>query len=149
MERTYTLETRIYLNEEIKRYLSSYVRDYNRLYRVMWHQTTSPTFAMKPSSYITYICNKYGVLRRTANTIYKSIQGRRRALIELKKLELTNTKHKSARYAMVIEKLKNDINSLKPKVTLNRATDAELQRYRRLKQALYQKQRKYNRLKQR
>lgn len=149
MERTYTVETRIYLNDEVKDYLGNYVFDYSRLYRIMWHQMTSPTFNMKQSSYVTNICNEYGVLKRTANTIYKSIQGRKRALLELKKLELTNIKYKCDKYDIDIEKLKSNINSLKPKVTINKATDKELQKYRKLKQTLHQKQRGYNRLKQR
>lgn len=148
MKRTYTIETRIRLTSEIKDYLNQYVTHYSKLYRIMWHRVTSPDFNAKSSSYITQFCTKYGVLKRTANTMYRSIQGRKKALMELKKLELANLKRKVVKYANCIENLKCCINNLKPKVTANIVTEAELQKYRNYKRTLYQKQRRYNRLKQ-
>lgn len=148
VERTYTIETRISLTSEIKDYLNQYVMHYSKLYRTMWHQVTSLDFNIKSSSYLKQFCIEYGVLKRTANTIYRSIQGKKKALMELKKLELTNLKRKVDKYATCIENLKCRINNLKPKVTANTATEMELQRYRNYKRTLYQKQRRYNRLKQ-
>lgn len=148
MKRTYTIETRIRLTSEIKDYLNQYVTHYSELYRIMWHQVTSPDFNIKSSSYITQFCEKHGILKRTANTMYRSIQGRKKALMELKKLELTNLKCKIDKYAISIENLKCRINNLKSNVTLNAATEVELQRYRNYKRTLYQKQRRYNRLRQ-
>ena len=118
----------------------------------MWQQMSSSDFKVrfvKSSYYITHICNEYGVLKRTANTIYKSIIGKQKALMELKKLELSNTRHKISRVIKDIARYKERINTLKVKVKVNKATERELERYRTLKRGLYKKQGKYNRLKQR
>lgn len=151
MERVYTVETRIRLNQDIREYLNSYVTYYNRLYRIMWHQMSSVDFKTRftsPSYYLTYICNIYGVLRRTANTIYKDIIGRQKALLELKKLELSNIKQKLNKCNTKIEELKLKINKSKPLVAENKLNKYELKQYRLLKQRLYHKQNKFNRLKQ-
>lgn len=152
MEGIYTIETRIRLNSEIREYLNSYVVDFSQLYRVMWSQMSSPDFKLKytkPSYYISHICNSYGVLKRTANTIYRSVIGRQKALIELKKVELSNVSQKFNKCNTDVEKLKFKINSIKPFVAENKVSDIELIKYRLLKKKLYQKQRKCNRLKQR
>lgn len=152
MERTYTIETRIRVTPEIREYLSGYVTAYNKLYRIMWHQMSSTEFKLKypkESYYITYICKQYNVLKRTANTIYKSILGKQKALLELNKTELRNLKNKTENLTETVTQLKDKINRLKPKVTANKATAKELERYRSYKNKLYQKQRKLNRFKQR
>lgn len=152
MERTYTIETRIRLIEDIKDYLDTYVIDYSNLYRIMWHQVNSPDcmsrFSLN-SKYITFFCNTYGVLKRTANTMFKSILGKRRALLELKKYELHTLEHKTGTLVSVVEKYKEKINRLKVKVTENRASAEELYKYQEYKRILYQKQRKLNRFNQR
>ena len=129
MERIYTIETRLSLNEQQKDYLNSYITDYNKIYRIMWHQMSDSKFSFhypKSSNYITYICNKFNILKRTANTIYRSVKGRQKAYIELKRTEEKALEGKIIALEDTISKLKYSINKLKPKVTENKAAEKEL-----------------------
>ena len=151
IKKTFTIETRIILNDNIKNYLNTFVVDYNHLYRIMWHQVNDPLFEIKypkASYYITYICNTYNVFKRTANTIYRSIMGKQKALLELKRYEANILYNKINTIESSINDLKNKINKLKPKIRDNNYKDNEIIKYRKYKVNLYQKQRKLNRLKQ-
>ena len=92
--RSYTIETRIPGNTELAGYLDAYVAEYNAVAREMWHDMTSPDFSgkyPKPAAYVTHICDKHRLLKRTVNSIRNEVRGRMKALMELKKTELCQT----------------------------------------------------------
>ena len=153
MKKEYTIETRIEapLNSEIRVYLDEYVVFYNKVYREMWHEMTSKDhkkhFSSK-SKYITYICDKYHLLKRTVNSIYFDVDGRMKSYKELKKTERKELIIKIAEQEDKVCSLKNNINTLKPKVASNKATNDELKKYRRYKFRLYNAQNRLNRMRQ-
>ena len=89
--RTYTIETRIPGKSELTEYLNAYVTEYSAVTREMWHDMTFPDFAKrypKMSGYVSHVCQKHGLLKRTVNSIRFDVQGRMKSLMELKKTEL-------------------------------------------------------------
>ena len=70
--RTYTIETRIPGRSELAVYLHTYVTEYAAITREVWHDMTAPDFSErypKISAYVSYICRKHGLLKRTVNSI--------------------------------------------------------------------------------
>ena len=70
--RIYTIETRIPNNTGITEYLNTYVTEYSAITREVWYDMTSPGFAEqfpKVSCYVSHICRKHGLLKRTVNSI--------------------------------------------------------------------------------
>lgn len=86
MKRMVTIQTRIPLSFELKAYLTEYIVFYNRVQRRVFQDFRHgiPN-EMGMSKYITYICNVYGMLKRSVNSIRYNVQGRMRAYQELKK----------------------------------------------------------------
>lgn len=152
--RAYTIETRLKspLGSEIREYLDSYVTDYSIIFRRMWQDMTSPDHQKKypqESKYITKICQTYGILKRTANSINNEIKGRKKAYMELKKTEANQLKIKITAQEEKIEKTTETIQKLKGKVTQNQAGPKELEKYRKAKNSLYHQKNKLNKMKQR
>lgn len=150
MEKIFTIETRLELNEEIKSYLNEYVSFYNMVSRNMWHVMKQSDFSIKynKSEFMTHFCNKYNLLRRTVNSIYYDLDGKKKSLIELKKYELKTKINKYEALIASKEKVKNVINKLKLNVTNNKATLKELIKYRNNKYKYYHLCNKINKLKQ-
>ena len=77
--KTYTISTRIEVTEEFKKYFSEYKTEYNRIYRIMWHKMTDPSYRTKypkDSYFVTEICQEYDLLKRTVNSLRYDIKGR-------------------------------------------------------------------------
>lgn len=90
ISKTFTIETRLEKTEELEAYFSRYLKEYNAIYRTMWQKMTAPDYRVrypKDSYFVTEMCQTYGVLKRTINSIRYDIKGRIRALVELKKTE--------------------------------------------------------------
>lgn len=150
LSKQFTLETRLE-QSDLTAYLNNFVSDYNKIYRYAWHRFTSNSFKdnfESESKFVTHLCGKFGILKRTSNSIVRDIKGRVNALKELKKYEKTQLKIKIANKTAKIFKLKVSINMLKPKVCAGFATEKELKRYRSDKQSLYFQQNKLNKMKQ-
>lgn len=150
MEKQFTLETRLSLADDAKAYLTEYIAFYNEISRQMWQIVKKANFKemYTRSDFNTYVCNRYNVLKRTSNSIYNELIGKKSSLLELKKTEATNKKIK---YDVLIgrkEKLVEKINKLKAKAKQNKATDKELIRYRKCKHKYYFLCNRINRLKQ-
>lgn len=128
MEKQFTIETRLELNEDAVKYLTEYVVFYNEISRKLWQIVRLSNFKelYTRSNFNTYVCNKYDVLKRTANSIYSNLVGRKKSLLELKKTELSNKKIRS-------------------RILLNKK---ELIRYRKYKHKYYFMCNKINSLKQ-
>ena len=150
--RVYTIETRIPGSSKVVDYLNTYVTEYPALTRRMWHDMTSPDFKERfpaMSRYVTYICRKYGLLKRTVNSIRFDVQGRMKSLMELKKTELLQTDIKINSCGDRIKSIKSQLDMLKQKAAANSLGDRELEKYQNLKQSLYWQKNRLNRLKQR
>ena len=150
--RVYTIETRIPGSSKVVDYLNTYVTEYSALTRRMWHDMTSPDFKERfpaMSRYVTYICRKYGLLKRTVNSIRFDVQGRMKSLMELKKTELLQTDIKINSCGDRIKSIKSQLDMLKQKAAANSLGDRELEKYQNLKQSLYWQKNRLNRLKQR
>ena len=150
--RVYTIETRLSGKSELAEYLNAYVTEYSAITREMWHDMTSPDFAKrypKMSIYVSYICRKHGLLKRTVNSIRFDVQGRMKSLMELKKTELKQVIIRIGAKENRIVDVKTKLDALKQKVGLNMLTGKELDTYHNLKASLYWQKNGLNKLKQR
>lgn len=151
--KVYTTETRFSMpiGSEIRTYCDKFVTEYNKVYRDMWHTMTALDFKKqypKDSNYITYICNKYGLLKRTVNSIKFEIKGRMKSYMELKKTQLKQLEIKICVKEDKIDGIIKKIETLKPLVRENKASQKQLIKYRNLKQSLYYQKNKLNKIKQ-
>lgn len=150
--RFYTIGTRLPGRSPLTDYLNEYVTEYSAVTREMWHDMTSPDFSTrfpKPGAYVTHVCNKHGLLKRTVNSIRYDVRGRMRSLMELKKTEMRQTEIRIGAMEDRITAIKAELDAMGPGAASNSLTDKELRKYRCLKQALYWKKNRLNRLKQR
>ena len=149
MKRMVTIQTRIPLSFELKAYLTEYIVFYNRVQRRVFQDFRHgiPN-EMGMSKYITYICNVYGMLKRSVNSIRYNVQGRMRAYQELKKTELHQLEWKVQSVQKKVNKLESEVNVKKSLVACNLLDEAGLQKYRRQKQSLYHQKNRLNRLRQ-
>lgn len=146
--RVYTTGSRV-KDKKLCEFLNDYVTEFSSMERRMWHDMTDPAYNDdNQSAYITGFCNKYGILKRTANSIRSEIKGRKKALLELKKTELQQTIIKLQDLIEKIEKIKNKLNELKVKAIANTISDEELKEYKKLKASLYWKKNKLNKFAQ-
>ena len=149
--KTYTISTRIEVTEEFKKYFSEYKTEYNRIYRIMWHKMTDPSYRTKypkDSYFVTEICQEYDLLKRTVNSLRYDIKGRMKSYQELKKTEQKQLQIKIAQKIRKIEEICEKINRLKPLITANKSTKKQLETYRNLKKSLYWQKNKLNAMKQ-
>lgn len=147
MERMVTIQTRIPLSSELKTYLDAYIVFYNQIQRRVFQDLKHGIPQdMGMSKYITYICNAYGVLKRTVNSIRYDMQGRIKAYLELKKTELHQLDWKIQSVRKKVKKLESNVVCLKPLAASNQLDDRQLQRYRSLKTSLYYQKNRLNKL---
>lgn len=148
--KTYTTETKIKPTEEFVNYYEPFLNEESAVLRRIYRIMTTPDFRMKyprDSDLLKVICGEYCYMKRTVNSMIRDVKGRLNSLLELKKTQLFEVQTKIKKtYAQIIG-YENTINKLKPKVTANEATEQELNQYRKAKKALYPKQQKLNRLK--
>ena len=150
MERMIAVQTRLVLSSELKEYLNEYITFYNHIQRRVFQDLKHGIpQEMGISRYITYICNTYGILKRTANSIRYDMQGRIKAYLDLKRTELKQLKIKVQSVQKKVKYLESRVSHLKSLATLNRLKKSELQKYRKLKTSLYYRKNKLNKLKQR
>ena len=112
--------------KELIKYFNANIEKQSRLFRSTWKLEESGAWKGRKSKLNTYIQAEYKVDKRTANTLIQGAIGRKNALLELKKVELFDLKTRQESCEKEIEKTKNKINTMKPKVTLNKATEKEL-----------------------
>ena len=151
VSKTFTIETRLEKTKELEAYFSSYLKEYNAIYRTMWHKMIASDYRFrypKDSYFVTEMCQTYGVLKRTINSIRYDIKGRMKALLELKKTERQALEIKIENKEEKVQALQQSIEKRKPKVRENRASLRELKQYRKEKSSLYYQKNQLNRLKQ-
>lgn len=150
MERMVAVRTRLEVSSEVKKYLNEYIIFYNRIQRRVFQDLKHGIpQAMGMSKYITYICNTYGILKRTANSIRYDMQGRIKAYLELRKTDLKQLAIKAQSIQKKVKKLEIKVYRLKFLAALNQLNGTSLQEYRNAKASLYYRKNRLNKLKQR
>ena len=148
-KKTYTVSTRLQIQSPLVVYMKDYMNDYNKMYRYAWQVYTSPTYAFATDSkFRTHLCETFGILGRTANSIIRGMKGTIEAYWELQKTEVQQLERKIEKNEAKVKQLETDMNQLKPKITKNEATKQELEKYRAKKQSLYFQKNKLNQRKQ-
>ena len=146
MQKCFTIETRLEKSKFPIEYFIWDMQKQNRLFRMVWKLiqiTTLPEHKLN-----TYLQHTYDIDKRTANTLIKTAKGQLKAIKELKKLEMNQLSHKITMIQKQITKFSDDISKLKNKVILNKVSKQELVKYRKLKQNIWQKKQRLNRMKQ-
>lgn len=150
MKRMVAVQTRLEVSSELKEYLDEYIVFYNRIQRrVLQDLKHGVPQEMGMSRYITYICDTYGILKRTANSIRYDMQGRIKAYLELKKTELKQLEIKIQFIQKKVKKLETRVKRLKLLAALNQLDEKALQEYKDVKASLYYRKNRLNRLQQR
>ena len=148
-KKAFTISTRLQKNSPLVCYMEAYLPEYNQIYRYAWQIYTSKAYSFRTDSkFRTHLCEKFGILGRTANSILRDIKGTIEAYFELKKTELQQLEQKIQKKQEQVEVLKGVINGLKPKIANNTGTQKQLEKYRTAKQSLYFQQNKLNKWKQ-
>ena len=147
IERVSISEIRLQNNSELVTYLNAAVTDYELVKRKIWYEMTDINFNNKYKSnadYEKHCRNSYGMHSRTINSIVNEVKGIMKAYMELKKTELSQLATKIISYEKKVKKNNDILTKLKPKVTANKATEKELNKYRRTKFSLYHQKNKLN-----
>ena len=124
----FTIATRLEKTEEVMTYFKNYISEYNQVYREMWYKMTARDFGKrygKVSFFVTEMCQKHGMLKRTINSIRYNIQGRMCALKALKETELNQLKIKILQKEKKIQRLTEHINERKPFAEKNQLTNKQ------------------------
>lgn len=147
----YTIETRINFNDvvntELHTYLNEFVKYYNAVQRYVWYALQDKDFNLKYKSkaaFVTHLCAKFNILKRTANSIRYEVESRLKSLKALKQYEKTQLNLKIESLEAKKQAIVKTLDYLKPIVADNEATDKELTKYRETKQRLFYLQRKLN-----
>ena len=123
IRQTVTIATRLEETEEMKNYFKNYITEYNRVYREVWHSMTAPEYRKrypKESFFVTEMCQKHQMLKRTINSMRMDIKGRIVAFKALKETELNQLQLKIMQKEQKIEKLTKQINQRKPLAQKNK-----------------------------
>ena len=99
---------------------------------------------VKKSKLNTHIQGRFGVSKRTANSIISEAQGRFQSLKELKYVEQRQRGHKIRELECQVSKLDAKIRKMNPGIAVNEATDKEIKQYRIWKQSIYWKRQRLN-----
>lgn len=132
-------------NRYLIEYIESYRREYGKALRETFYEIKHGCF--NKSKYNTYLQHKYGISKRTANSIISDVQGRFNSLRELKEYEMRQLEQKIKHIEyIVIPKLveKRNQNSNK----LQNGVFVSLAQQRNLRLKVVAKKAKLNRLKQ-
>lgn len=145
-ERLFTLTTRI--NKNQMDYFEEYRKTYCLICRRIWQDLKHNKITPTQSKYISSLMKRYNVSKRTINSAFSQMKGRKRALDELHKTQAKNIEIKLTELSKKIEKEKLRVNKLK-KFVVNDCNNTKLvHRYKNKKARLYRLQRKYNEYKQ-
>lgn len=148
LKKKFTVVTQLHSenNEDIIRYFEDSRNVYSKAVREVFYIVKN-TDDFDKASVNTYLQNKYGILKRTANSIISDAVGRLNALKELKAYEQKQLQYKIASLIDDIEKLEvikaDNCAMLRANIPVN------LVKHRNLRRKLVAKKAKLNRLTQR
>lgn len=146
--RKFTVVTQLHENQnhDLIEYVDSCFVTYSKAKRETFHVIKRDTNFNK-SAFNTYLQNKYGILKRTANSIISDAQVTLNALIELKKYEKSQLERKILSLETTIEKLETKVADNKTLLRLNDKSISLLE-HRNLKHKLVSKKNQLNHKKQ-
>ena len=134
-------------NPDLIKYVDSCFTTYGKAKRETFHILKHDENINK-STFNTYLQTKYGILKRTANSIISDAQGTLNALIELKQYEKSQLECKILALKTLIDKLELKVADNKTLLRLNDKT-VSLVKHRNLKRKLVSKKNQLNNKKQR
>ena len=133
-------------NHNLIEYINSCFATYGKAKRETFHVIKYDADLNK-SAFNTHLQNKYGILKRTANSIITDAQGKLNALIGLKQYEKSQLERKISSLETMIYKLEMKVANNKTLLRLNDKT-VSLTQYRNLKRKLVSKKNQLNHKKQ-
>ena len=133
-------------NHDLIEYVDSCFATYGKAKRETFH-VLKRNADFNKSSFNKHLQTKYGILKRTANSIISDAQGRLNALIELKKYEKSQLERKISSLETLISKLEMKIADNKTLLRLNDKS-VSLVAHRNLKRKLVSKKNQLNHKKQ-
>ena len=133
-------------NYDLIEYVDSCFAIYNKAKRETFH-VLKHVHVFNKSAFNTHLQKKYGILKRTANSIISDAQGALNALIELKQYEKSQLERKILSLESLIDKLKIKVANNKTLLRLNDKT-ISLVAHRNLKRKLVSKKNQLNHKKQ-
>lgn len=133
-------------NHDLIEYADSCFATYSKAKRETFHVLKRVRIFNK-SAFNTHLQKKYGILKRTANSIISDAQGTLNALIELKQYEKSQLERKILSLKNLIEKLEMKVSDNKVLLRLNDKS-VSLVTHRNLKRKLVSKKNQLNHKKQ-
>ena len=133
-------------NHDLIEYADSCFATYGKAKRETFH-VLKRNAGFDKSSFNTHLQTKYGILKRTANSIISDAQGTLNALIELKKHEKSQLERKISELETTIENIEMKVTDNKTLLRLNDKT-ISLVVHRNLKRKLVSKKNQLNHKKQ-
>ena len=131
---------------ELIDYFKDYAPQFCKIERYVWQKIKRDDGVSNKSALNTEVQQKFGVTKRTANSVISDMQGRFKALKELKKTELQGVNGKISALTEKINKLSLTVNTMSAKASRNELSAEQLVSYRKLKQQLWQRKQRLNRL---
>lgn len=149
MGAVFTTETRISDREalDIIEYARKYRTDYGRIQRYVWHYIVNHHGVSNKAKLNTDIQQKFGVTKRTANSIIFDMSGRYKALKELKKTEQAQLKSKISFLDDKIKDMTLTVEAMSKRAASNLLSEKQIISYRNLKKKLYFKKQKLQKYK--
>ncbi len=146
-----TTETRLDMRSspDIIRYAREYRADFARIERYVWRRIIQAKGRPDRSKLNTEIQHKFGVKKRTANSVIYDMTGRYKALKELKRSELMQMEAKTGALREKVSRLEKTVSALSQKAADNELTESELRSYRAKKRSLFYSRQKLQKLKDR
>ena len=146
-----TTETRLDMRSspDIIRYAREYRADFARIGRYVWRRIIQRKGRVDRSKLNTEIQHKFGVKKRTANSVIYDMTGRYKALKELKRSELMQMEAKTGALQEKVSRLEKTVSALSQKAAGNELTESELRSYRAKKRSLFYNKQKLQKIKDR
>ena len=136
MQQVYTYETELKPkhNQEIIDYFNNYTTLFNKIVRNVWQYYNHQDVLISQRSKLnTLIQNRFGVSKRTANSIIFYVSGRYNSLKELKKYELKRNSSKIEKLNNLISELALKLDVMAMKAHHNQLKEKELIKYKGFK----------------
>ena len=136
MQQLYTYETELKpkYNQEIIDYFNDYTTFFNKIVRSIWQYYNHQDILISQKSKLnTLIQNRFGMSKRTVNSIISYVSGRYNSLKELKKYEIKKNNSKIEKLNDLINELASKLDVMAMKANHNQLKEKELIKYKKLK----------------
>ena len=149
VSRTYTVATSLTPTPELEEYLTAFKPAYNQVQRRVFQDLKHGVLkTMTRSEYVSSICRRFNMLKRTVNSIINDMSGRIQAYTKLKETELEELKLKIGSVEAKIVEKEKIVREMKPRAAANQLNERGLQTYRGARESLYHLRNRLNEMKQ-